>query len=191
MAKILLGGILGGLALFMWGGLSHMMLGLGAVGMQNIQRPVYDSMKASIPQHGFYFFPETDGKGNVKDEYKNGPAGILIYNPTGAGASMTGQLINETILNIVQALIAAFLLSLAVGKLARYPQRVGFVFVLGILSAIATNIEYWNWYGFPAAYTMASIVDKLIGFMIVGLIVAAFVKPAAVGSMQVVSARAA
>jgi hypothetical protein len=180
MAKrILLGGILGGLALFMWGGLSHMVIGLGQVGIQNIQKPVYDAMKASIAQGGFYFFPESDMKGNIKDEYKNGPIGILIFKPTGAGASMGGQLINETILNIIQTLLAAYLLSLAV-KLTRYPQRVGFVFVLGILSAIATNIEYWNWYGFPTTYTMGAIVDKLIGFMVAGLVVAVFVKPSAV-----------
>ena len=131
MAKrILLGGILGGLALFMWGGLSHMVIGLGQVGIQNIQKPVYDSMKASIAQGGFYFFPESDVKGNIKDEYKNGPTGILIFKPTGAGASMGGQLINETILNIVQALIAASFCLLQ-WQTARYPHRVGFVFVLG------------------------------------------------------------
>src|SRR6185312_6683643 len=96
--KILLAGILGGLALFMWGGLSHMALGLGNVGIENIQRPVYNSMKTSITHAGFYFIPENDGKGNMKDEYKGGPTGILIFKPTGAGASMTGQLINETVL---------------------------------------------------------------------------------------------
>jgi hypothetical protein len=187
--KILLGGILGGLALFMWGGLSHMVIRLGEVGIQNIQKPVYDSMKTSIAQPGFYFFPESDMKGTIKDEYKGGPVGILIFKPTGAGAPITGQLINEAILNIIQALIAAYLLSLTT-KLTRYPQRVGFVFVLGILGAIATNIEYWNWYGFPSAYTAGAIVDKLIGFMVVGLIVAAFVKPMA-GAVQVMPAKAA
>ncbi|HEY1265256.1 MAG TPA: hypothetical protein VGF06_17130 [Terriglobales bacterium] len=190
MAKrVVLAGILGGVALFVWGGLSHMALGLGSVGVQNIQRPVYDAMKATISQPGFYFFPESDMRGTIKDEYKGGPIGILIFKPTGAGASMGSQLVNEVILNIVQALLAAFLLSLAV-TLAHYPKRVGFVFVLGVLSAIATNIEYWNWYGFPASYTWASIVDKLIGFMIVGLVVAAIVKPPA-KSMEVVPARAA
>jgi hypothetical protein len=189
MAKrIVLAGILGGLALFVWGGLSHMVIGLGNVGVQNIQRPVYDAMKASIAQSGFYFFPESDMKGNINNEFKGGPTGILIFKPTGAGASMTGQLVNEAILNIVQALIAAFLLTLV--TLTRYPQRVGFVFVLGVLSAIATNIEYWNWYGFPASYSLASMVDKLVGFMVVGLIVAAIVKPRA-AAIQVVPARAA
>jgi hypothetical protein len=187
--SILLGGILGGIALFMWGGLSHMALGLGNVGIENIQKPVYDVMKTSIPRQGFYFFPESDMKGTIKDEYKGGPVGILIYKPTGAGASMTGQLINEAILNIVQALIAAFLLSLTT-KLSRYPERVGFVFLLGILGAIATNIEYWNWYGFPSNYTMGAIVDKLVGFLVVGLVVAAFVKPT-VGSVHAMPAKAA
>ena len=189
MGKILLAGVFGGIALFMWGGFSHMVLGLGSVGIQNIHRPVYDSMKSTIAQPGFYFFPENDGKNNIKDEFKDGPTGILLFRPTGAGASMTGQLINETVLNIVQALLAAILLSFAT-KLTRYPQRVGFVFALGILSAIATNIEYWIWYSFPANYTMAAIVDRLIGFMAVGLVVAAFVKPAT-ATVQVMPAKAA
>jgi len=174
MAKrILLGGILGGLALFMWGGLSHMVIGLGEVGIQNIQRPVYDSMKTAVSRQGFYFFPESDGKGNIKEEFKGGPTGILIYRPNGAGAPMTGQLMNETILNIVQALLAAYLLSLAATKLTRYPQRVGFVFVLGILSAIATNIEYWNWYGFPASFILAEGVEEIIGWALASAAMAA------------------
>jgi len=27
------------------------------------------------------------------------------------------------------------------------------VLVTGILAAITTNLSYWNWYGFPGAYT--------------------------------------
>jgi len=189
--KILLGGILGGLALFCWGGFSHMVLRLGEAGLRNMPRPVYDSMKTSTTQPGIYFFPESDmSSGAMKDEFKGGPVGILLYKPTGAGAPITGQLINEAILNIIQGLVAAFLLSLTT-RLVRFPQRVGFVFGLGVLSAIATNIEYWIWYSFPANFTTAAVVDKLIGFMVVGLIVAAFVKPPVTGSMQVVSAKAA
>jgi hypothetical protein len=48
---------------------------------------------------------------------------------------------------------------------------------LGVLSGIATNVEYWNWYGFPANFTMATIADKILGFLVVGLVAAAMVKP--------------
>jgi hypothetical protein len=192
MAKrILIAGLLAGLALFFWGGMSHMVLGLGSIGIQYLpqQPPVLQALQASVPQPGFYFFPQADASGKLPAEQANGPYGILIYHPTGASPMMTGQLVNECILNIVQALLAAFLLSLAPG-LSGYVARVGFVALVGLLTGMATNIEYWNWYGFPANYTGAIIADKVIGFLIVGLVVAAFVKPAA-ARLEAVPAKAA
>ena len=53
-----------------------------------------------------------------------------------------------------------------------------------------THVEYWNWYEFPSKYTIANIADNLIGFLIVGLIAAAFVKPGEARS-QAMPARAA
>jgi len=180
MAKrVLLAGVLGGVALFFWGGLSHMVLGLGELGVQGLpqQQPTVDAMQASIAKPGLYFFPQGDGKGHLSSAETNGPWGILVYHPSGASVAMSRQLAIECLLNIGQALIAAFLLYLALG-LSGYLSRVGFVAALGLLVAIGQSVEYWNWYGFPANYTAATIADKFIGFLIVGLIAAAVVKPA-------------
>jgi len=184
--RVLLAGILGGVALFVWGGLSHTVLKLGDVGMHDLpqQAAMVNAMKAAIPHSGFYVFPQMDtGKIAAADE--NGPWGVLVYQPTGASSSMTRQLGKEFVLNIVQALIVAFLLSFAVG-LTSYTSRVGYVVVLGVLVSLATNVEYWIWYGFPRNYTGGVMADKFIGMLIVGLVVAAFVKTktASVTTMQ-------
>jgi len=192
MAKrILLAGVLGGLALFMWGGLAHMVLGLGTVGIQYLPQaqPVMDTLKASVPQSGFYFFPQMDAAGKVPPDKAGGPYGIMIYHNAGAGGSMGGQLVNECLLNIVLAIFAAFLLSLAPG-LNGYVPRVGFVTLLGIVVGSMVNLEYWNWYGFPLSYTVAAIAEVVIGFLIVGLIAAALVKPP-VDRIMAVPAKAA
>ncbi len=178
MAKrVLLAGVLGGIALFLWGGLAHMALGLGSVGMQFLpqQQPVMDALKASTVQSGFYYFPQSDKAGNPLPAQAGGPYGMVIYHPSGARGMTPGQLANECILNIVLALFAAFLLSLAPG-LKSYPKRVGFVTLLGLTVGLMTNLEYLNWYGFPLNYTLASILEVVIGFLIVGLVAAAFVK---------------
>lgn len=193
MAKrILLAGILGGFALFLWGGLSHMALGLGDVGVQVLpqQQPTVEAMKATIATPGFYYFPHGDASRNLTPAEVNGPWGVLIYHPAGASLAMSRLLVNECILNIVQALIAAILLSLATG-LGGYLSRVGFVAGLGLLAAIGINIEYWNWYGFPNNYTAATIADKFIGFLIVGLVAAAFVRPALARIQSVPTSKAA
>jgi hypothetical protein len=189
--RILLAGLLGGVALFFWGFLSHTVLPLGELGVQNLPQDhaVIDAMRAAIPASGFYFFPRVDASQKIAADQLNGPHGIVIYHPSGASMMMTGQLINEFILNVTQALIAAYLLSLATG-LTKYTSRVGLVLVLGVLSGIATNVEYWNWYGFPANYTVGMIADEVIGFLVVGLIVAALVKPPGV-VRQLATAKAA
>ena len=176
--RILLAGVLGGLALFMWGGLAHMVLGLGEVGVQFLpqQQAVMDTLKTTTPQPGFYFFPQVDKAGNAPAAQAGGPWGILIYHANGASGMRPGQLVNECILNIVVALFAAFLLSLAAG-LNSYPKRVGFVTLVGLTVAIMTNLEYLNWYEFPLNYTLANILEVVIGFVIVGLIAGAIVKP--------------
>jgi len=191
MKRILLAGVLGGVALFLWGGLSHMVIGLGEVGVRPLpqQQPVMDTLRASTPQAGFYFFPAPDSARKLPPDMEGGPRGILIYHPTGATMAMGGQLLNECILNILQALILAFLLSLAPG-LTGYASRVGFVVLIGLLAGITTNVEYWNWYGFPANYTAAIVADRVIGFLAIGLIAAAFVKPGT-AKMQVVASKAA
>jgi hypothetical protein len=92
-------------------------------------------------------------------------------------------------LNILLALFAAVLLSMAPG-LTNYISRVGFVTLLGLIVGLMTNVEYWNWYGFPLSYTIASVAVAVVGFLAIGLIAAAFVKPST-ARVTAVPARAA
>jgi hypothetical protein len=59
MQRILLAGIVGGLALFLWGTLAHVVLPLGNVGIKEIpQEPaVLGTMKTAMSEPGFYFVP--------------------------------------------------------------------------------------------------------------------------------------
>jgi hypothetical protein len=52
---------------------------------------------------------------------------------------------------------------------------VGLVAVAGVLAAISTNVEYWNWYEFPGNYA-AYMTTQIMGFALAGLVIAAFVK---------------
>ncbi len=204
--RILLAGLLGGMALFMWGSLSHLVLGLGNVGLKEIpsgqEEIVQSTLRAALPQSGFYFFPGmglTPGASAqekqaattlFEQKYRQGPHGILIFQPRGAEVITPAQLLIQFALNLIEALIAAWLLSMAT-SLTTFASRAGFVFVLGILMALSTNIEYWDWYGFPTSYTAAYMLDKIVGFLIVGLVVAAIVKKRAVAAPVLQAARAA
>ncbi len=59
-----------------------------------------------------------------------------------------------------------------------FATRVALVGALGLLSALEVHGSYWNWYGFPADYTLAASVDLVIGWLLVGVTLAMILKPA-------------
>jgi hypothetical protein len=189
MAKrIVLAAVLGGLAMFLWSSIAHMALGLGSLGIQDIpnEPAMMGAMRSNLPQSGFYFFPglgmapgasraERNAAMNVyQQKVSSGPSGILVYHASGRNAISAGQLLTEFGTNVVQALLAAILLSLA--GLRRYGSRVGFVVLAGVMAGITTNISYWTWYGFPASYTAGYAFTEIMGYVCIGLVAAAIIK---------------
>ena len=191
MVRKLLAGVLGGLAFFAWSSIAHVVTGLGATGIQEIpnEQAVLAALKANIPADGFYFFPGYGLPATASQSEKmaamrakaathyNGPGGILIYHPVQSLDLKPGQLLTEAGTNVLQVLLAVFLLGQT--SLAGFAARWRFVTVAGILAAISTNVSYWTFYGFPGNYTVAYMCIIAMGFVFAGLIVAAMVKPGA------------
>ena len=187
--RVLLAGLLGGIAMFAWTSLAHMVLPLGDAGIKEMpnEKGVLIAMNASLGEtSGFYFFPGTglppeatmQQKRAAMDQYGQklaaNPSGILIYHPPGAKPLTAGQLATEFFTELIEALLAVILLSQT--RLTSFASRLGFVIVAGMLATIATNVSYWNWYGFPATYTAAYMMTGVVGFICVGLVAAAIMK---------------
>jgi hypothetical protein len=188
--RVFLAGLLGGVAMFAWTSLAHMVLPLGDAGIKEIpnEQGVLSAMHSSLGEaSGLYFFPgmglgpdaTMQQKRAVMDQYGQklavNPSGILIYHPAGAKPITTGQLTTEFFTELIESLLVVFLL--AQTRLASFASRLGFVIVAGVLATIATNVSYWNWYGFPATYTAAYMTTGLVGFLCAGLVAAAVMKP--------------
>ena len=183
MKRVIVSGILGGIALFVWGVLSHMVLPGGYVGIQALpnEQAVLSVVQTSIHEPGLYVFPGSAAMNEIQKKAASGPIhGMLVFH-SGVGGLTAGRLVNGFILNLVQGWLAALLLSWAWAAVARsYTSRVAFVTLVGIFGLLTMNIEYWNWMGFPADYTLAHIVNRSIGFLVVGLVVAGVLKKQAV-----------
>ena len=187
--KVLLAGILGGIVMFIWTSIAHMFLPLGEAGISEIQNEsaVLGAMQSNIgDQTGLYIFPGPGVGKNATRQEKNeamkrmvekmaaNPSGILMYHAPGRPFALGKWLGIEFATELVEAILVVFLL--AQTTIASFAGRVGFVLLAGILAAIATNVSYWNWYGFPCVYTASYVFTQIIGFLCVG-IVAAFVLP--------------
>lgn len=190
MGRKLLAGILGGLAYFAWSSIIHLGTGIAETGFQEIpnEQAVVSAMKANIPNDGLYLFPGTGTPNPTHaqrmaamqqkvDQHYVGPGGILIFHPAQSFALNPRQLLTELATNIVQVLLAVFLL--AQTSLASFAARWRFVTVAGVLAAISTNVSYWTFYGFPGDYTLAYVCILAMGFVCAGIVVAAIIKPGA------------
>jgi drug/metabolite transporter superfamily protein YnfA len=175
--------------MFVWLFVAHEFLPLGELGVKEIpnEAPVISAMQSEIPQAGLYLFPgfgigpnPTSQQRNAAmpaymKKYEQSPHGILVYHPASGAFNFGAALAREGALNLLEGLLAAWLLSYAAAGRA-YSARAGFVVILGVLASVTTNLEYWNWYDFPGNYVAGYMVTQIIGFTLVGLVVAGFVK---------------
>ena len=116
MTKILLGGVVAGIAIFFWGFVSHMLLPLGEMGLQSI--PNEDELDAAIKKDvrepGLYFVPGRDmSKSQSQEEMQahmdkiaKGPYGFMVIYPNGRDASLSKRLPIELGTNVLCALLA-------------------------------------------------------------------------------------
>ncbi len=184
--KILLAGVLGGIAMFIWGAVSPMALGIGESSMKAMQNEetMIAAMSENMKEPGLYLFPggipSNDMTKEQREEFMRkwvqGPSGFLVFHPEGMPAMAAKTLLTELFSNILTALVAAFLLSQALGTLMSFGGRVLFVALFGLVPFLSLSVSYWNWYGFPTGFTFAELVDQVGGFGLAGLVLAAMVK---------------
>ena len=177
MKRLIFASLAAGAGMFLWSAIAHMALPLGEAGVAGL--PNEDAVTAALhsgigAQTGMYIFPDP-GQGSNSDKMARYatkvatmPQGVLIYHPPGNPTSTGQQMGTEFALEWLESLIALALL--AASGVQSYSKRVGFVLGIGAVAALTTNISYWNWYGFPATYTIAYMTTQLVGFLVAGLI---------------------
>jgi hypothetical protein len=186
--RIILAGVLGGIAMFIWTSIAHMLLPLGEAGISEIpnDEAVLAVIQSSVgAKTGLYIFPgmglgpdathaqRSAAMKGYEAKLEKNPSGLLMYHPAGSRPMvMPKYLTIEFITELLEALLVVVLL--AQTQIVTFGGRVGFVTVAGILAAIATNVSYWNWWGFPTVYIASYMFIQIVGFFCIGL-VAAFI----------------
>jgi hypothetical protein len=184
--RIFLAGVLGAVAMFAWTAIAHMALPLGEAGVQNTMDDdaLLSAMKSTVKdKDGLYIYPtmglppdathaqQSAAMEKYPEKLEKNPSGFFIYHPAGSRPMNMGKFLSiEFITELCEALLAVWLL--AQTRIVTFGGRVGFITVAGIMAAIATNVSYWNWWGFPTVYTASYMFIQFIGFFLVGVVAA-------------------
>src|ERR1043165_8792325 len=184
--RIFLAGLLGAIAMFAWTAIAHMALPLGEAGVQNTMNDddLLSALKSTVKnKDGLYIYPtmglppdathaqQSAAMEKYPEKLEKNPSGFFIYHPAGSRPMNMGKYLTiEFITELVEALLVVTLL--AQTRIVTFGGRVAFVTAAGIMAAIATNVSYWNWWGFPTVYTASYMFIQLVGFFLVGLVAA-------------------
>jgi hypothetical protein len=145
--RILIAGLLGGIAMFAWSSIAHVATPLGETGINMVRNSaaLNDTVATAVGRRdGLYVFDKPVAGSTV------GETGFLVFNSSAPTAMVPSNLIVEFVTEVVESLAVA---------------------------SIATNVPYWNWYRFPTSFTLAAIIVTLVAYLVAGLAIAAVLRP--------------
>ena len=173
--RVIIAAILGGIAMYIWATVAHVATPLATVGFQAVpnEAAVAAAMHKNLgDKPGQYFMPFAHGSDQnamaaQEARLKVEPSALIVYRPPGSGMT-AGQLITEFVLELVESLLTAAILVGAAG----FTARVGAAGMIGLIAGMATNLSYWNWYGFSLDYSLANAFTELMKFVFAGVAIA-------------------
>jgi hypothetical protein len=142
------------------------------------------ALTANAPLSGMYILPnphkhepgmtEAQRQAAEDDGMKRMMSGPFLFASVALhGARDMGRAMFLNVLgNIISAELVMWLL-LQTASLT-YWGRVGFVVVLALAITMIAYFPYWIWWSFAASFTLVEFVDHLIGWFLVGLVIAKF-----------------
>lgn len=176
MKKILGAGLVGGLVVFLWGFVSHMVLPVGEWGLRAmpVNTPLLESMKANLAEEGLYMYPGKEaGRATEAEEavwatkYRMGPTGLLLYHPDGRDTVSPALLGIEFATDVAGATLLAYLLIAITGSTGaqvRLAKQLRVAVAAGVFAWMSISVPHWNWYGFPCAFILAELIDQVVGW---------------------------
>lgn len=179
--RIVIAGIIGGLVMFIWGAVAHMALPIGEAGLKvpAQQEAVLGAIGQSASGEGIYMYPSIESekmgdKAAMKafgEQSKGKAFAFVIYQPGGNAVfqSMAPNLVKQLVTDILAALVAAWVLALGAWSFGR---RVLIAGALGLFSWLTLSLPYWNWYMFPVNFTLGTLIEQVVGWLLAGTAIA-------------------
>lgn len=182
MKKTIIGGVVGGLILYIWGALAWTILPLHVPSLHTLpnEEAVTSLLRSTVTERGMYIFPAHPMTAADQDawneKFRRGPIGMLNLIPNGEDPNMPSQFIAGLIITLISGFLAAWFLSRSTAEGSSYVSRVVYCAMLGVFISFGSHLLAWNWLYYPMDYTTAMVADTIIGWILAGLGISAIVK---------------
>lgn len=198
MVRVVIAGLVAGVALFMWGFASWVVLTWHNRTFRELpqEKDLVAAFREHLPltdsqttQSGAYRIPwiveselETDeARQKAEIDWRNrhldGPVAYLFYSEDGSDPMAPQRLAAGVGLDMLIGFFAALAVFIALPGRPNFFLRVGLVLAMGFFTVLMTHVTDWNFMYRPDDYTLIMCADNLIGSLVVGIVVAAIVRP--------------
>jgi hypothetical protein len=157
--------VIGGVILFLWTGATQALLPWG---IRSVKTPAAD-----VEQRVGTAIAEVTTAGMV-GVFK-GVAAFIAVKPQ-SYYHMGRYFAVEFVTQLLVAGVLVALLTLTTGQPAGV--RLGVLALAGMASVFSVDLQYWNWWGFSTLYTVGVAVNRVLGYVVMGAALLAFLLPA-------------
>jgi hypothetical protein len=178
--RIAIAALFGAIVIFLWQFVSHMLLPIGEMGFRAPQNEsaVLQAASSGLPDSGMYLLPylspeKMNDAAAMQDwterARKNPSLFVVVSPPNTITANMTPELIGQFIIDLLGALLVAFLLAATTWS---FGMRVLGALAFGVFGWLLDIVPMWNWYKFPADFMVGNLLDQGIGWLLAGIVIA-------------------
>ncbi len=195
MVRIIVAAFLGAAVLFVWGAVSWLFVPWHELRALPREDTIVTALRKSNVGTGVYTIPappehdpsiSQEARDRRFDEWqekhREGPLAMLVYTEAGDEPLPFRMHVIGFGLYLGTALVAATMLAMAAPSVRHYALRVVFVLLIGLYIALGVNMVTWNYMRYPLDFSLQVAADSLTSALLLGLVVAAVVRPRSAGA---------
>ena len=193
MKRVLIAGLVGGVAVYIWSFVSWTFIPWHMMQAFPQQEQVAQTLRATGAEDGVYMVPGMDHAEMAqlseeereareearKEAHREGPVAVVMYESEGSSPAAIMSYVTGIALDLIVALVAAFLLSMAAPALPGMGQRILFVLLIGVYTLFGTHLMNWNWMHYPFRFSLELGADTLVSALIMAIPLAILINPSA------------
>ncbi len=171
--------LLGAVALQVWGVIWWMGLSGALEPVKNlpagVETAVVDAMLAEDVEEGAYFIPampagdDEAAEAAWMDKQKAGPLGLFLYHPDGVTPLDPKFFVRGFVINVAACLLVCCVMLPGVYAGWGFVRRVAAVVSFGVVAAVVSYVNLWNWMHAPTDFSLLMSLDLLGGWLLAGI----------------------
>ncbi len=180
MKRILLGGLVAGIAVFVWGFLFWGVSGLpdSALSRTADDAAAGQALLQHFPETGSYYLPGPHNPAQqLESLHESGPLAFVYFNREGKPLMSPLLMVYGFLHGVVIGVLVGTALAMLGNALPAYGDRVKLVAVFGLASSIWMPLSDSIWWYFPLPWQLWKLAGEFTSWLVLGLVLAHFIRP--------------